>query len=98
MLFVVTAIKLLAEIALLSLVGRFVLGLLAGAKREQNLFYQLLGFVTRPAEKLVRAISPKAILDRHIPLATGAFLLSLWFISTLMKVQECLRVGVEQCA
>lgn len=97
MLFVVTAVKLLTEIALLSLMGRFVLGILAGAKRDQNLFYQLLGFVTQPVEKLVRAISPKAILDRHIPLATGVMLLSLWFISTLLKTQECLRIGVDKC-
>ncbi len=97
MLFVVTAVKLLAEIALLSLMGRFVLGALAGAKRDQNLFYQLLGFVTQPVEKLVRAISPKAILDRHIPLATGVLLLSVWFISTLLKAQECMRVGMDKC-
>jgi hypothetical protein len=36
MLLVVTTLKLLAEIALLSMAGRFVLGLLAGAKRDQN--------------------------------------------------------------
>jgi hypothetical protein len=97
MLFAVTLIKLLSEIALMSLLGRFVLGLLAGNKRDQNLFYQLLGFVTQPAEKLVRLISPKQILDRHIPLATGALLLSVWVISTLLKVQLCLETGVEQC-
>ncbi len=97
MLLAVTALKLLSEIALMALLGRFVLGLLAGAKRDTNLFYQLLGFVTQPVEKLVRAMSPKQVLDRHVPLATGALLLSIWFISTLMKVQMCLEIGVEQC-
>ncbi|MFN7696182.1 MAG: hypothetical protein ACK5O3_19270 [Burkholderiales bacterium] len=97
MLFAVTVLKLLSEVALMALLGRFVLGLLAGAKRDNNLFYQLLGFVTQPVEKLVRMISPKQVLDRHIPLATGALLLSVWVISTLMKVQICMEIGVDQC-
>jgi hypothetical protein len=47
MLLAITAVKLLAEIALLALVGRWLLGLLAGAKREGNVFYQVLSIVTR---------------------------------------------------
>lgn len=97
MLLAVTALKLIAEIALLALLGRFILGLLAGAKRDQNLFYQLLSVLTRPFERLTRALSPRQVLDRHIPLATGLLLLSLWFISLLMKVQICVEIGVEQC-
>ena len=38
----VSAIKLLAEIALMALAGQFVLGLLAGAKRDGNFFYRTL--------------------------------------------------------
>lgn len=97
MLLVVTSVKLLAEIALLALVGRWFLGLLAGARREGNFFYQLLSVVTRPVERVTRLISPKVVLDRHIPLAAGLLLLSLWFISTLMKVQMCVEIGVAQC-
>ena len=41
MLTLVSIVKLLAEIALLALFGQWVLGLLAGPGREQNLFYQL---------------------------------------------------------
>ncbi|WP_374662107.1 hypothetical protein [Inhella sp.] len=89
--------KLIAEIALMALIGRFVLGLMAGAKRHDNLIYQLLGFVTQPFEKLVRAISPRLVLDRHIPLAAGAFLLMVWFISLLFKAQICLEIGMDQC-
>lgn len=97
MLFAVTALKLLTEIALMALLGRFVLGLLAGAKRDDNLIYQLFGFATQPVEKLVRWLSPKQVLDRHIPLAAGVLLLSVWFLSTLMKVQLCVEVGVDAC-
>ena len=97
MLLVVTSLKLLAEIALLALIGRWLLGLLAGAKRDSNPIYQLLSFVTRPVEKLTRAISPKLVLDRHIPLAAGLLLLSVWLVSTLMKIQICVQIGVEAC-
>jgi len=97
MLLAVTALKLIAEIALLALLGRFVLGLLAGSKRDQNPFYQLLGVLTRPFEQLTRVISPRQVLDRHIPLAASVLLLSLWFVCLLMKVQICVEIGIEQC-
>jgi hypothetical protein len=97
MLLFVTAIKLIAEIALLALLGRFVLGLLAGSKRDGNLFYQLLCMVTAPFEKLVRRISPKLVLDRHIPLAVALLLASIWFIATLFKIQICVQIGVDAC-
>ena len=38
MLTLITAVKLIAEIALLALFGQWVLGLLAGQRKDQNLF------------------------------------------------------------
>ena len=64
MLTLVTSIKLIAEIALLSLAGQFLLGLLTGAKRDQNLFYQVLGILTRPFVRVARFVSPRVVLDR----------------------------------
>jgi len=97
MLLGITLIKLIAEIALLALLGRWLLGLLAGPKREANLFYQVLGIVTRPVERLTRLLSPRLVLDRHIPLATGLLLASTWVVVTLLKIQTCLQIGVQQC-
>jgi hypothetical protein len=97
MLLAITAVKLLAEIALLALVGRWLLGLLAGAKREGNVFYQVLSIVTRPVERITRLLSPRVVLDRHIPLAAALLLLSVWVGSTLMKIQYCVEIGVQQC-
>ena len=51
MLFFVSAVKLVAEIGLMAFAGRFVLGLLAGSKREGNLFYGILEILTRPFER-----------------------------------------------
>jgi len=69
-LLVVSSIKLVAEIALMALAGQFVLGLLAGAKREQNFMYRMFQVLTSPFVKAVRFITPRVVIDRHIPLAT----------------------------
>ncbi|MGY8904490.1 MAG: hypothetical protein ACKVIH_08090 [Burkholderiales bacterium] len=97
MLVVITAIKLIAEIALLVLFGQWVLGLLAGAKKEQNLFYQILEIVGRPFVSVARLVSPKFVLDRHVPLVAFLLLAFIWIGVTLLKIQTCLQVGVEQC-
>lgn len=93
----VSAVKLVVEIALMALAGQFVLGLLAGAKREGNFFYRTLQVVTSPVLKGVRWIAPRVVLDRHIPLAAGVLLASAWLVATVVKVDLCLRVGIEQC-
>lgn len=97
MLAVITAVKLVAEIALLALFGQWLLGLLAGAKREQNLFYQILQIVAKPFVSVARVVSPKFVLDRHVPLVAFLLLAFVWIGVTLMKIQTCLQIGVEQC-
>ena len=54
MLLLVSSIKLIAEIALMALIGQWLLGLLAGATRDTNLFYQLLTVLTGPFIKGAR--------------------------------------------
>lgn len=97
MLLIVTAIKLVAEIALLALLGRWVLGLLAGAGKESNLFYQLLDIVARPFVKAVRWITPAVVIDRHMPLAAFTLLTMIWLIVTLLRISMCLEIGVQAC-
>jgi hypothetical protein len=96
-LFAASAVKLVAEIALLALLGRFLLGLLAGAKREGNFFYKILETMTQPFIRGTRLITPRAVLDRHLPLATFVLMLTVWLVATLVKVETCLRIGIEQC-
>lgn len=90
-------LKLLAEIALLALAGQWLLGLLAGAKREQNVFYQLLQVVTRPVVAGARFITPKLVIDRHLPLVAFLVLLFVWLAATIAKINICLQIGVELC-
>lgn len=89
MLLLASSFKLIAEIALFGLLGRWLLGLLAGANREQNLFYQALSMLTNPFTGLVRRITPALVVDRHIPLVTFILLFWVWFFALSEKVQLC---------
>lgn len=97
MLIFVSIIKLLAEIALLALLGQGVLALLAGAKREQNIFYQLLQVMTRPFVAAVRFITPKVVLDRHVPFVAFLLLFFIWLTATITKISVCVEIGVDRC-
>jgi hypothetical protein len=93
----VEILKLLAEIALMSLFGQWVLGLLAGKRREQNLFYQVFQVITRPLIAGARIISPRVVLDRHLPLVAFLLLFFVWVVATMTKIDICVRIGVQLC-
>lgn len=97
MLFAITTVKLIAEIALLALAGQWVLGLLAGAKKDSNLFYQILEIMGRPFVTVARLVSPKVVIDRHVPLVAFLLVGLVWFVATVLKIQTCLRIGVALC-
>ncbi|MGQ0711871.1 MAG: hypothetical protein ACT4NV_19220 [Rhodoferax sp.] len=97
MLLLISIAKLVLEIALLSLLGQWLVGLLAGAKREQNMVYALFQVLTRPFVRGVRWITPKVVIDRHIPLATFVLLLMAWVAVTAAKISTCLHTGVQAC-
>jgi hypothetical protein len=93
----VSALKLIAEIALMALLGQWLLGLLAGAKRETNFFYRVLQVVTQPFVRIARLLSPRVVLDRHVPLVAFLLLAFGWFVATVTKINICLQIGVEAC-
>ena len=97
MLLLASSVKLIAEVALLAFAGQWLLGLLIGAKRETNFFYQLLQVLTKPFVKAVRFITPRFVLDRHIPLATVLLMLSMWLFAIVAKVNICMQKGVNVC-
>jgi hypothetical protein len=97
MLTLISAVKLVAEIALLALFGQWVLGLLAGQKRDKNLFYQILQQVGRPFVLLARFVSPRFVLERHHPLVAFLILGFVWVVATAAKISHCLKIGVQLC-
>lgn len=97
MLTLVSILKLVAEIALLALAGQWVLGLLAGARRDSNPFYQLLQILTRPFVAGARYITPRIVIDRHVPLVAFMLLLLVWAGATVAKISICVQIGVHLC-
>lgn len=97
MLLFVSTLKLIAEIALMALLGQWLLGLLAGAKRETNVFYRLLKIMTQPFIRLARLVSPRIVIDRHLPLVAFLLLAFGWLAATMAKINLCLQIGVEAC-
>jgi hypothetical protein len=94
MLLLVASIKLIAEIALMALLGQGLLALLAGDKRQDNFFYRLLTILTGPFTRTTRVITPRVVIDRHIPLATFALMLGVWVFATLAKVNLCVQISL----
>ena len=97
MLLFISAIKLVAEIALLALAGQWVLGLLAGQRKDQNVFYKVLQQIGLPFVKLARLVTPRLVLERHLPLVAFLILGFIWVGVTVVKVNHCLKIGVALC-
>jgi hypothetical protein len=97
MLLLVVVIKSLVELSLMFIVARFLLGLMAGAKRSTNVFWQLLDVAAKPALWITRRLSPKLILDQHIPLAAASWLVIVWVLVVKIKIDLCLAAGVLAC-
>ncbi len=90
MLTVVVVLKALLEIAALALLGQGLLSVLAGSKRESNVFYQVLATMTRPIMKAVRFIAPRFIVDQHIGALAFLILLVLWYALLLGNYRLCM--------
>lgn len=97
MLLTVSIIKLVCEIALLGLAGRWLLGVLAGQSKDTNFFYKALEAITKPFVSAARWITPKAIIDRHVPFVAFLLLGFIWIVSVIEKVRICTQIGLELC-
>lgn len=97
MLTLITTVKLIAEIALMALLGQWVLGLLAGQCKNGNFFYQVLEQIGQPFVALARWITPRFVLERHHPLVAFLILGFLWVLTTIAKISHCVKIGVQLC-
>jgi len=70
---------------------------MAGAKRETNFFYRVLQVMTQPFVRIARLISPRVVLDRHVPLVAFLLLAFTWLFATATKISICVQIGVEAC-
>ncbi|GAB4507585.1 MAG: hypothetical protein Tsb0026_03640 [Sulfuricaulis sp.] len=89
MLTLIVILKALAEIAGLALLGQGVLYILAGARREQNVFYRVIKVITSPMIRVTRFITPRFVADAHIPFVAFFLVAGLWLAFTIEKVAQC---------
>lgn len=89
MLTVIVLVKALVEVAGLALLGQGLVYVLAGAGREQNVFYRVLKIIASPVVKITRWITPKFISDGQIPFLAFVLVAGLWIGLTLEKVAQC---------
>jgi hypothetical protein len=96
-LLIISAIKLICEIAVMALLGQGLLYVLAGEKRDSNFFYQLLKIITRPFTKVARWIAPRQVGDHQVPFVAFFLLLVIWAVVTIEKIQYCVGQNMEGC-
>lgn len=92
--FLLSVARVLVEVAGWGLIGRGVLALLAGRRRHENLFYQIFEIVTRPVLRLTRLITPRVVIDAHVPLVAFFLLLWLWLGLAWVRHRLCLAHGL----
>ena len=97
MFLLLSILKLVMEIALLSLAGQGVLYILAGERRDGNFFYQLLKVLTRPFTAAARRLTPSKVADRHVPFVAFFVLLLIWAVVTFEKIRLCVSVEMTGC-
>lgn len=78
-------LRALVEVALLALLGQGLLALLAGARRDTNPIYILFKVVTKPAIRAARWVTPKLVIDKHIPFVAFFLLFWLWLFLAWAK-------------
>jgi hypothetical protein len=93
-LWLVGALRAIVEVALLSLLGQALVGFLAGPSRGSNPVYGLFALVGRPPIRLMRVLTPRVIVDKHIPYLTFFVLFWLWIALAYVKRWLCGPGGV----
>lgn len=88
-LFLLSVLRALVEVAGFFLLGQGVLYLLAGSTRDRNAVYRMFQFLTRPVIRVTRAITPRVVVDRHIPLLSFFLLFWLWIVLQFLKLRFC---------
>ncbi len=94
-LLIVVIVKALAELAGMFLLGRGLLYVLSGMKRADNIFYQVIAIVTDPLLRFTRRISPRVVLDAHVPLLAFGLVLLVWVAIVFWVLPQMCASGYD---
>jgi hypothetical protein len=95
-LLILGVLRALVEVSMLFLLGQGLLALLAGSRRHDNIMYKLFVIVTAPVLRAMRKITPRQIIDRHLPFVAFAVLFWLWIALAYLKKLYC-DANLLQC-
>jgi hypothetical protein len=96
-LLLVVILKALAELAFLFLLGRGLLYILAGRRRAGNMFYQVFCIVTDPILRAARWVTPRIIIDRHIPFVAVVLVAWIWIAIVIWALPTMCSSGKYDC-
>ncbi len=94
-LWLVSIARALVEVAGFVLLGQGLLYVLAGQSRRDNFVYQLFVVITRPVLKAARFLTPRFIIDRHLPFVAFFLLFWLWVALAVAKRYLCTLHGLD---
>ena len=90
-------VKALAELAFMFLLGRGALYILAGRKSEGNIFYQVLRIVTDPVIRAARWVTPRVVVDAHIPFVAALLVTWIWLAIVFWALPAMCASGRYDC-
>lgn len=82
-------LKAVIEIAALALLAQFIVGIFNWRRRQENFVYQLLAILTKPFVAVIRFVTPRVVVDQHIPLATFFVLVFAWLVVLIQLERQC---------
>jgi hypothetical protein len=94
-LLLVVILKALAELAFMFFAGRGALYILAGGKRDGNIFYQVLKIVTDPVIKAARFLTPRIVVDTHIPFVAVMLVAWIWLVIVFWALPAMCASGYD---
>lgn len=89
----VVILKAVNEVALLALLAQGILYLFTGANRDNNAIYFIFKTITRPVFRLVRVITPRIVLDRHLGFVVFLLLMVIEALLIAAKIYLFLEAG-----
>ncbi len=97
MLLLLNILQLVTYIGLLAMLGQGLLFMLAGQKRDRNVFYQLFQVLNKPWLAVARWLSPARVAPQHHGFVAFFVLCVLYLAVTLAKIEHCVSVQMVGC-
>jgi len=82
------------------LLAQLIVGLFNWNRRHQNAIYGFFAVLTRPFVRLTRVITPRIVVDQHVPMVTFLLLFFAYFAVVILLYKVCLsdltQLGCER--